>query len=460
VRQAASVGSHAACAGSGGCTAGSTISPAAPGYGAEDCSAGLGQRALQLATRTDRGPMTRREIVLRGFVLLCLAAACGGDGGGGTGPNKSPVVVVTGQTASVPVGIPYAVSVTFQDSIQGGAPWTYTIEWGDGERSSGTQNSLAAITGSHTYASEASYEIKATVTDMRGAGGSDSIAITATAPVILAAGDIGDCKRIGDEQTAALLDTLIGIVTPLGDNAYENGTPTEYANCYDPTWGRQKARTRPVVGNHDYYNPGPGGTTNADGYYGYFGSAAGDPGKGYYSYTLGSWFVIVLNTGTDKPDSVKAGSTQEKWLRNELATHTQQCVLAMFHHPRFSTIVERSPIQDWLKALWDALYEYGADLVLNGHDHAYQRFAPQKPDGTADAAYGTRQIAVGTGGGETLYTFADPVPAGSNIQVRDNKTLGVLRVTLKNGGYDWRFIPAAGGTFTDSGSSTCHGRPQ
>jgi hypothetical protein len=166
-----------------------------------------------------------------------------------------------------------------------------------------------------------------------------------------------------------------------------------------------------------------------------------------------------LNTGFDKPDSVKAGSRQEQWLRAELASHSQQCVLALFHHPRFSTIKDRAPIQSWLGALWDALYEYGADLVVNGHDHAYQRFAPQRPDGTADPNFGIPEIAVGTGGGETLYDLAEPQPAGSNIQVRNNTTFGVLKVTLKNGGYDWSFIPAATGTFTDSGSGNCHGRP-
>jgi hypothetical protein len=155
---------------------------------------------------------------------------------------------------------------------------------------------------------------------------------------------------------------------------------------------------------------------------------------------------------------MEAGSVQEQWLRNQLATHSQQCVLAILHHPRFSTTQDRAPITPHLAALWNALYEYGADLVLNGHDHSYQRFAPQRPDGTADAAYGIRQLTVGTGGGEGLYGFA-PIPPGSNLEVRNNTTWGVMKLTLKSGGYDWRFTPVAGAAYTDSGSGTCHGRP-
>jgi len=134
-------------------------------------------------------------------------------------------------------------------------------------------------------------------------------------------------------------------------------------------------------------------------------------------------------------------------------------VLAVFHHPRFSSILARDSITYYTAAIWDALYEYGADLVLNGHDHAYQRFAPQKPDGTPDNAFGIRQIVAGTGGGETLYSLAEPAPAGSNIQVRNNTTHGVLKVTLRTGEYDWKFVPSSGATFTDSGSGNCHGRP-
>jgi PKD repeat protein len=365
--------------------------------------------------------------------------------------DNVPPAVNAGSNSSVPVGATYSLSATFTDGADG--PWSYTIQWGDGSTNqTGSRTTPGTITATHNYASESNYKVRVSVTDKFGAKGGDSLALAATAPVLLAAGDIGDCTRSGDEATAALLDTLAGIVVPLGDNAYETGTPTEFATCYDPNWGRQKGRTRPVAGNHDYY------TTDAAGYFGYFGASAGDPAKGYYSYTLGSWFVIVLNTGTEKASYIAAGSAQEQWLRAELASHPQQCVLAMFHHPAFSTIGGRDTIayRPETKPLWDALYQYGADLILNGHDHAYQRFGPMTPDGTADAAYGIRQITIGTGGGEGLYGFG---AITHNVEVRDNQTLGVLKLTLRSGSYDWRFVPVAGKTFTDSGTGTCHGRP-
>ena len=397
--------------------------------------------------------MTSRAIArLRGFLLVLAAAACGGHSGGGTGPANKPVVQLGDNRSSLPAGTTYTLSATFSDTSNS-SPWSYDIAWGDGQSSSGTKTNVSPITGTHMYAAEGNYHVTVSVTNQLGATGDGSVTVSATAPVLLAAGDIGDCTRLGDDSTAMLLDTLEGVVVPLGDDAYPNGTLDEYNNCYAPTWGRQKARTRPIAGNHDYNTPG------APGYYGYFGAAAGDPAKGYYSYTLGSWLVIVLNTGTDQPVNYEAGSPQEQWLRSELASHSQECVLAMFHHPRFSTITDRDSISYYTAAIWNALYEYGADLVVNGHDHAYQRFAPQRPDGTRDNAHGIRQIAVGTGGGETLYDFKIPAPAGSNIEVRNDLTHGVIKLTLRTGGYDWKFLPASGASFTDSGSGTCHGRP-
>ena len=373
------------------------------------------------------------------------------------------------------MGAPYSVTATFTDTTNS-APWTYAVSWGDGSsNSSGTKDGVSPIVEHHIYTTDGDYDVTVSVTNQRGTTGRASLkvdvdSITRAAPVILAAGDIAEClktsdgtPRLSDDSTADLLDTLQGIVFPLGDNAYEHGFPTEYANCYAPTWGRQKGRSYPVAGNHDYdcqpqYFPAQC-TRLAQGYFDYFGAVAGDPSKGYYDLTLGSWFVIVLNTGSDRPSLYDDTSAQVQWLRAELASHSQQCVVALFHHPRFSTVAGRDSVSYYTKAIWDALYQYGADLVLNGHDHAYQRFAPQKPDGTRDDAFGIRQIAVGTGGGETLYDFKNPPPAGSNIEVRNNKTHGVLKVTLRDGGYDWQFLPVRGETFTDSGSATCHGRP-
>lgn len=385
------------------------------------------------------------------FLLLVLAAACGGDPGG---PGTS---IQIESKSTVPMGAPYTLRATVADSSST-APWTYSVSWGDGSSSSGT-DSDRDISVSHLYATAGSFQATLSVTDGGGKVGTSAVTITTTDPVILAAGDVADCTRAGDDSTAMLLDSLDGVVMPLGDLAYPNGEAESFTNCYGPTWGRHKARTRPVAGNHDYYNPGPDSSVNANGYFGYFGAAAGDPSKGYYSFTLGSWRVIVLNTGTDKPSNYAAGSPQEQWLRAELTSSSQECVLAVFHHPRFSTVINRSPITFYTEAIWNALYEYGADLVLTGHDHSYQRFAPQKTDGTRDDAFGIRQITNGAGGGETLYGFTDPLPAGTNLEVRNNTTHGVLKVTLRSGGYDWKFVPSSGASFTDAGSGNCHGRP-
>lgn len=259
-------------------------------------------------------------------------------------------------------------------------------------------------------------------------------------PVFVGAGDIANCSRTEDESTAKLLDNITGTVFTTGDNAYPDGKLTEFNNCYAPTWGRHKNRTKPVPGNHDYHVSGAGG------YFDYFGAAAGDPSKGYYSYNLGAWHIIALNSEI----SQSAGSAQEKWLRADLAANPKTCTLAYWHKPRFSSgqhgnIAASQP-------LWQALYDYGADVVLNGHDHTYERFAPQNPNGQADSK-GIREFVVGTGGAG-LYSFTSNQP---NSQVRNNTTYGVLKLTLHSTSYDWRFIPIAGQNFTDSGSANCVG---
>ena len=260
-------------------------------------------------------------------------------------------------------------------------------------------------------------------------------------PVFVGAGDISNCSRTQDEETAKLLDNISGTVFTLGDNVYPDGTASQFSDCYGPTWGRHKNRTRPSPGNHDYH------TSGASGYYNYFGAAAGDPSKGYYSYNLGAWHIIALNSEITQ----SAGSAQEQWLRADLAANPKTCTLAYWHKPRFSSgqhgnIAASQP-------LWQALYDYGADVILNGHDHTYERFAPQSPNGQADSSRGIRQFVVGTGGAG-LYPFPSIQP---NSQVRNNTTYGVLKLTLHATSYDWQFIPIAGQIFTDSGSSNCVG---
>ncbi len=266
-------------------------------------------------------------------------------------------------------------------------------------------------------------------------------------PVIIAAGDIASCSSTGDSATAALLDTLAGTVLTLGDEAYDSGTSTQFAECYGPTWGRRLADTKPAPGNHEY------NTAGATGYYGYFGAAAGDPAKGYYSYDLGAWHMVVINSNCRAVGGCGAGSPQELWLRADLAAHPAACTLAYWHHPRFSS--GRHGNQAYMEPIWQALYEAGADVVLNGHDHSYERFAPQMPDGGADAAFGVRAFVVGTGG-RSHYGFKT---IAANSEVRNSSTYGVLTMTLHSTGYDWQFVPVAGQTFTDRGSGRCHAAP-
>ena len=264
--------------------------------------------------------------------------------------------------------------------------------------------------------------------------------------VLLAAGDIASCASSGDEATAALLDQLGGAIAALGDNVYDSGTPQEFTTCYTPSWGRHKSRTRPAVGNHEY------GTAGAAGYFGYFGGAAGDPSKGYYSYDLGSWHIVVINSNcTQVAGGCGSGSPQEQWLRADLAAHPATCTLAYWHHPRFSSSSGHGSTPE-MTPIWQALYEHGADVVLSGHDHTYERFSPQDSAGNLDRDRGIRQFVVGTGG-RSHYGFGTVLPQS---EVRNGDTFGVLRLTLHPSGYDWQFIPEPGKTFTDTGSGTCH----
>ena len=262
--------------------------------------------------------------------------------------------------------------------------------------------------------------------------------------VLIGAGDIADCNSDGDEATAKLLDGLDGTVFTLGDNAYDFGTLSEFRRCYDPGWGRQLDRTRPAPGNHDYM------TRHAAGYFGYFGASAGDPATGWYAYDAGAWRVYVLNSNCALIGGCDTGSAQERWLRRDLADNPRACVLAMWHHPRFSSSMHGS---DAITAdLWTDLYDAGAELILNGHDHVYERFAPQTPRGRADPERGVVEMVVGTGG-RSHYEFET---IRANSLVRDNTTYGVLRLVLSNGGWSFEFVPVAGGSFSDSGSGTCH----
>jgi len=254
--------------------------------------------------------------------------------------------------------------------------------------------------------------------------------------VIAAAGDICN-SATSCAPTASLLDSINPTaVLTLGDNAYNDGTLTEYNNYYGPNWGRFDAKVYPNPGNHEYH------TTNAQGYFDYFGPRAPAP---YYSYDLGAWHLISLNSEV----SVSSGSAQETWLKADLAAHSAKCTLAYWHRPRFSSGTEHGSSTTYAP-LWDNLYAAGADVVLNGHEHNYERFAPQNPSGAADPK-GIREFVVGTGGA-SHYSFGTPI---ANSEVRDSMSFGVLKLTLHAQSYDWQFVPVAGASFTDSGSASC-----
>ncbi len=264
---------------------------------------------------------------------------------------------------------------------------------------------------------------------------------------LLAAGDIADCDSSGDEATAKLLEVLIkqnkdAIIAPLGDNVYPSGSLKRYRDCYEPSWGQFLNRTKSAQGNHDF----SGGT--GEDYYAYFGKAAGPPGKGYYSYALGEWHVVVINSNCWAVGGCGAGSPQLEWLKQDLKANPTKCTLAYWHHPRFSSGPHGNAEE--MRAVWNALDDAGADLVLSGHDHDYERFAPLGKDGQPDAS-GMRQFVVGTGG-KSHYPALFVKPGS---QVRNSSAFGVLNLSLSADGFAWRFVGVAGSSLKDSGSAKC-----
>ena len=262
-------------------------------------------------------------------------------------------------------------------------------------------------------------------------------------PVLVGAGDIADCALDADSATAALLDGIPGTVFTAGDNVYPDGSPDQFRDCYAPTWGRHLARTRPAAGNHDWV------TDDLAGYFGYFGAAAAPAGKGWYSYDLGTWHVIVLDSDCTSVGGCGPDSAQGAWLASDLAAATARCTLAIWHHPRFSSGEHGD--DPATAPFWRALYDADAEVVVNGHDHDYERFATQGPDGRGDGTRGLREFVVGTGGA-ALRTFPKPV-ANSQLRLADDH--GVIRFVLHETSYDWSFLATSGKTL-DSGTGACH----
>jgi hypothetical protein len=267
---------------------------------------------------------------------------------------------------------------------------------------------------------------------------SPELAGTAIPVVLVGAGDIAGCPaNFADEATAKLLDSIAGAVFTLGDNVYEDGTAAEFKDCYGPSWGRHLARTRPAVGNHEYH------TGRGAGYFGFFGTQAGPAGRGYYSYNLGEWHIVVL-------DSERNLTIQAEWLKADLAANPKRCTLAYWHKPYF-TSGDLPPALS-LKPLVKILYNAGVEVIVQGHNHIYERFYPQDPEGVANLARGMRAFVVGTGGAP-LLPMKTKTP---NLQVRQNSTHGVLKFSLYPTWYKYEFVPVAGKTWRDSGSNNCH----
>lgn len=364
-----------------------------------------------------------------------------------------------GSTISTVVTSGTAQNVTFSAT---GAPAGTTVVFSPASVAAGQSSTMTVTSSSTTPTGTSTLTVTGTGTSV-----THAVPVTLTVnpagtsgdPVIAAAGDIacgsGDANYNGGNGTATACrqkytsNLLVGAgltaVLTLGDNMQSDPSPTGFATVYGPTWGRVKSITHPEAGNHDY------GYSGAKGYYGYFGAAAGDPTKGYYSYNIGTWHIIEINSNCTKiSGGCGAGSPEETWVRSDLAANHSFCTLAVFHHPRYSSGHDGDNL--FMAPIFQDLYNANADVVLSGHSHDYERFAPQDNASHLDNARGITQFVVGTGG--SFFTgFGSIKP---NSQVHQNSTFGVLELTLHPTSYDWRFVPEAGKTWTDSGTRSCH----
>jgi Bacterial Ig domain/Calcineurin-like phosphoesterase len=390
-----------------------------------------------------------RRSMRAGLVVAVVVAACGLALGGlafsRPGDKKPPRVSITAPSA----GATLSGTVTLSASASDNVGVTRVTWYVDGTQVASDTSAPWSQPWNSATVADGGHSVVAKAQDAAGnVGTSAGVSFTvanggpppAGDPVIAAAGDIAG-SGTGDEATARLLDSIAPTaVLTTGDNAYESGTLAEFNSFYDPTWGRHRAVTHPVPGNHEY------NTAGAAGYFDYFGAAAGDRAKGYYSYNIGAWHLIALNSEI----AHDAGSVQVAWLKGDLAASTAKCTLAYWHKPRF-TAGNYSDFPEYVP-FWQALWDANADVVLAGHDHNYQRYTPLNPSGIADSARGLREFVVGTGGRSHYALRADNRRAAGNAT-----TFGVLKLTLHPASFDFSFVPEAGQTYSDSGSAiACH----
>jgi hypothetical protein len=430
-----------------------------------DSSAGLQGAAGTGVRVTSSSTSQPAQVEVDTFVT---EAAAGGSAAPGSG-----AAVVNLSTPTVSGIAENGQTLTADPGTWSGGTSSYAYQW---RRCNTSGAGCSAVAGAQSSkyvltAGDVGSTISVNVTAGNGASSGDAASTTTTVvgndPVIAAAGDIacdpldpsyngglGTADHCHQKLTSDLLvNAGLQAILTLGDTQYDCGGAGAFGSAFDPTWGRVKSLIHPTIGNHEYQSTdvfGPSDCTgNASGYFNYFGAAAGSPGKGYYSYDIGSWHLIVLNSECYAVGGCGAGSAEETWLKSDLAAHPATCTLAYWHRPRFSSGNAGSDAT--YQPFWADLYAAGADLVLNGHDHDYERFALQNPSGGLDGAHGIREFVVGTGGKEH-YAFTTAVP---NSQVRDNTTFGVLKLALRPSGYDWCFVPDSAGGFTDSGSAAC-----
>lgn len=383
------------------------------------------------------------------LVLLCVAGAACRNGVTpppvpSPPPGNHPPVAVAGGPYNSTTGV-ITVDGSRSSDPDGDA---ITFKWDFGDGTSGDSDKM-----SHTYVTSGNYNVSLVVTDNKGAkdtAGTTAGIVVESASVLIGAGDVASCGLSNDEKTAAIIDTIPGTVFTTGDNVFDAGTDSQYQNCYAPSWGRFLTRTRPALGNHEY------AMGNANGSFNYFGTQLGPTrGLGYYSYDIDAWHVIVLNDkGQTDPNYPGIDPAQEEWLRADLEAHkSQRCTIAMWHVPLFvSSNVPNWTVNPKHKPMWDILYAAGVDIALNGQQHNYERFMPMTPTGDVDTIAGIREFNVGTGG-EAVEDFTVAIHPHSEVRAA---VFGVLKLSLKANSYDWKFIPIAGSTFTDSGSGTCH----